>query len=375
VNFTNKDLKHIYEVHPDLQQVVFRAAEITKQPFIITDGARTLEEQKGLVAKGASKTLRSRHIPGDNGYSHAIDVAPIVKGKINWDWKYFYPIADAFKQAARELNTPIEWGGNWKSFKDGPHFQLPWDRYPGDTKAQVPVDFATKFEKKFFFDAIRNKYKLTDVNVDGFDRIIDMAIERNVPQDFLAYALATVWIETNNTMQPVEEAYWVKNPDEWRKKNLRYYPYHGRGLVQTTWKENYKKLGDLVGVDFVSDPDKLLSWDFAAEALFVAMQQGMYTGKKLSDYIDNVEESDAEDLREFREARRIINGTDRADEIARIALDFRTALKRAAYNIRDIPELPTPTVESKVPEQKEVPTTISLTDILVKIIKAIFGIK
>ena len=121
-------------VHPDLVRVVMRCAEDWKDPdtgFIVTCGVRTLEEQKLLVSKGASKTLRSRHIPAKNGYGHAVDLACSVKDQVRWDWPLYDKLAKAMKAAAKKEKVPLEWGGDWKTFKDGPHFQLPWDKYPG----------------------------------------------------------------------------------------------------------------------------------------------------------------------------------------------------------------------------------------------------
>jgi len=124
-------------VHPDLVRVVMRCAEDWKDPdtgFIVTCGVRTLEEQKLLVSKGASKTLRSRHIPAKNGYGHAVDLACSVKDQVRWDWPLYDKLAKAMKAAAKKEKVPLEWGGDWKTFKDGPHFQLPWDKYPGTTE-------------------------------------------------------------------------------------------------------------------------------------------------------------------------------------------------------------------------------------------------
>ena len=121
-------------VHPDLVRVVNRCAKDWKDKqftFGLTCGVRTLEEQKVLVKKGASKTLKSRHIPAPNGYSHAVDVVAFIDGKIRWDWPLYDKIAKAMKAAAKSEKVPIEWGGDWVSFKDGPHFQLPWATYPG----------------------------------------------------------------------------------------------------------------------------------------------------------------------------------------------------------------------------------------------------
>ncbi len=116
--------KNLIGVHPDLVRVVKRAIEITDIDFTVIEGRRTLARQKRLVAKGASKTMRSRHLTG-----HAVDIAPYVDGRIRWDWPLYYPLAEAIKRAAADVGVPVEWGGDWK-WKDGPHWQLPRDGYP-----------------------------------------------------------------------------------------------------------------------------------------------------------------------------------------------------------------------------------------------------
>jgi len=120
-----RSLTALKGVHGDLVRVVKRAAELSPTPFIITEGLRTLERQKELVAKGASKTMNSRHLTG-----HAIDFVPVVGGQITWKWPAFHPIAAAFKQAAKELKVRIVWGGDWRTFKDGPHIELDRKAYP-----------------------------------------------------------------------------------------------------------------------------------------------------------------------------------------------------------------------------------------------------
>lgn len=123
-------------VHPDLVRVVERAAQLSRTPFIVTEGRRTLARQRLLVAQGASKTLRSRHLTG-----HAIDVAAMAGTKISWALPLYANIADAFREAAASLSIPIRWGGDWngngkstdESFIDGPHFELPRDKYPEST--------------------------------------------------------------------------------------------------------------------------------------------------------------------------------------------------------------------------------------------------
>lgn len=145
-------LAELKGVHPDLVAVVQRAIEITVQDFAVHDGIRTLEEQKKYVASGVSKTLESRHLSG-----HAVDLVPYVNGKLRWEWEPLYRIADAVRIAAKELGIPLRWGGAWdidftastaspedlvadytarrrkagkSAFLDGPHYELPKDKYP-----------------------------------------------------------------------------------------------------------------------------------------------------------------------------------------------------------------------------------------------------
>lgn len=120
-----RSLKALHGVHPDLVKVVHRAAELLPGGFIVTEGVRTLERQKELFARGLSKTMNSRHLRG-----HAIDFAPLIQGEVTWKWTAFPPIAKVMKQAAAELNIPIVWGGDWKTFKDGPHIELSRKTHP-----------------------------------------------------------------------------------------------------------------------------------------------------------------------------------------------------------------------------------------------------
>lgn len=124
-------------VHPHLVQVVKRAIQITPIDFTVLEGTRSLDRQKKLVASGASKTLNSRHIPcvskitvgGKAFWGHAVDIAPYVGGRISWHWPHYHELEPAIKEAAEELKIPIEWGGDWTSFVDGPHWQLPREGY------------------------------------------------------------------------------------------------------------------------------------------------------------------------------------------------------------------------------------------------------
>ena len=112
-------------VHPALIAVVEAAIIRTPVDFMITEGLRTAERQAALIKAGASRTTRSRHLTG-----HAVDVAALVEGQVRWDWPLYGRIAEAFKAAALDLKTPLIWGGDWKTLRDGPHFELDRKAFP-----------------------------------------------------------------------------------------------------------------------------------------------------------------------------------------------------------------------------------------------------
>lgn len=122
---SQRSLDRLVGVHPHLVAVVVRAIQLSAVDFVVTDGVRTVTRQRQLVADGKSKTMDSRHLTG-----HAVDVAALVAGKVSWTWSHYEQIADAFKRAAAELKTPIVWGGDWTTFRDGPHFELDRAAYP-----------------------------------------------------------------------------------------------------------------------------------------------------------------------------------------------------------------------------------------------------
>ena len=104
-------------VHVDLVAVVKRAIEITEVDFSVIEGIRHIERQRQLVKEGKSTTLNSRHLTG-----HAVDMVPYP---VDWeDLERFESMAVAMKLAAEELEIPIVWGGDWKTFYDAPHFEL-----------------------------------------------------------------------------------------------------------------------------------------------------------------------------------------------------------------------------------------------------------
>jgi hypothetical protein len=136
---TARDLKQLEGVHPDLVRVVMRAADDTDMPFMVLEGLRTRERQEILKQGGSSWTMNSRHIKAPNGWGHAVDIAPLDNGKPSWSWPLYYKLAEIIKRAATEEGVPVVWGGDWKRVKgrsepDGPHWELPWSRYPGKVK-------------------------------------------------------------------------------------------------------------------------------------------------------------------------------------------------------------------------------------------------
>lgn len=151
------DEAKLKKAHPDLVKVVRRCAEITDMPFQIGETARSVEQQEKNIAKGVSQTMHSRHIVSKDGLSRAVDLLAAPGGKITWSWPPYYKLAAAMRKAAIDCKIDIEWGAVWdtslnaltanleheqaayvarqkakgrKAFADGPHFQLPWAKYP-----------------------------------------------------------------------------------------------------------------------------------------------------------------------------------------------------------------------------------------------------
>jgi len=113
-------------VHPDLVRLVRHLERTTTMPFAVTDGLRTKEQQEALVAKGASKTLNSRHLTG-----HALDIVPLTDdGRPSWTWTLIWTFVPIVEHAAKELGISLESGARWTSFPDGAHYQLPRSKYP-----------------------------------------------------------------------------------------------------------------------------------------------------------------------------------------------------------------------------------------------------
>ncbi len=190
--------------------------------------------------------------------------------------------------------------------------------------------------KQVFFSAVKKTLfggKLTQSQVSGMDSILD-SFELNGVTDnrYRAYMLATVYHECAKKMQPIEEYGKGRKHDYGKRLKMSRKPYsdttaifYGRGFVQLTWYENYEKAGKYCGVNLLQYPELSLNPLFASKILIGGMTDGWFTGKKLSDYF-------TEDKTDWKNARRIINGMDKADLIAGYALKFFDALKDANDN-------------------------------------------
>lgn len=120
-----RSVKNLQGVHPDLVSVIYRANELDPDSFVVIEGLRTHSRQAELFARKATRTMKSRHLTG-----HAVDLMALVNGEGRWDWPLYAELAKTVKEAARIEGVPIAWGGDWTSFKDGPHFELPHNKYP-----------------------------------------------------------------------------------------------------------------------------------------------------------------------------------------------------------------------------------------------------
>lgn len=182
---------------------------------------------------------------------------------------------------------------------------------------------------KFFSLARMNPFNgtMTQGQVDGCNAILDEwdAKPELTDRRWLAYMLATPFKETNRTMQPVREAYFLGEPKaESYRKTLRYYPFYGRGLVQLTWERNYRIMGALFGVDLTGNPDLALDPRIAVLVMFEGMLKadssvGDFTGASLEQYFSATRDDPVH-------ARQIINGMDCAEEIAGYHRAFLAAL-------------------------------------------------
>lgn len=184
-----------------------------------------------------------------------------------------------------------------------------------------------------FYATVRARLgRLSHLQVEGVDAILD-AME-GAPLAYTAYALATAWKETNNTMQPVREAYWLS--EGWRRNNLRYYPHYGRGLVQITWPENYAKAdaklaeaGLIKPGELIANLDLAMRPDIAAFIMRKGMEEGWFSADKKGrhTFARHLPANGVATKAQYIQARRIINLLDKAEEIEGYAQAFERALR------------------------------------------------
>lgn len=184
--------------------------------------------------------------------------------------------------------------------------------------------------KGAFYKTVRARLgPLTQSQVDGFEHILN-AID-GAPLSHQAYMLATAWHETAKTMQPVREAFNLS--EAWRKKNLRYWPWYGRGYVQTTWERNYARLDAEAAAagltkpgEILANPDLAMRPDIAAFALRRGMEEGWYDaqGKTMAQRLPM---KGVATRAQYINARYLVNIQDKADDIEDYAQVFERALR------------------------------------------------
>lgn len=226
-----------------------------------------------------------------------------------------------------------------------------------------------------FYDAVRSTLfggKLSQSQVAGIDALLDELERNGVALEQSAYVLAGVYHETGRKMVPVREGFastdagaraTVKKLFEKGRIKTNYaapvngVSYYGRGRIQNTWLANYEKLEKRFGRPFAKQPDLLLDDAIDAEVTVIGHVEGIWTGKKLADYIGNGK-------KDYVGARRIVNGTDKAAMIAGYAESFEKALKAAAYSGK-------PSTAPK-PATPAAPAKASWLSALIKALVAIF---
>jgi putative chitinase len=205
----------------------------------------------------------------------------------------------------------------------------PAEAAPGAGEAAKALNPTALTDEAAFFALVRfDLGALTQPQVDGFQILLQAFAVAAWPIAYAAYGLATAWHETNKTMQPVREAYWLS--EDWRKSMLKYYPWYGRGFVQLTWERNYVRADSELGLAgaLLADPDMAMQPDIAAKIIVKGMAGGWFSGKSLADYLPAQGTADG---RQFTLARYIVNGVDRAADIAEIALKFQDALTAGGW--------------------------------------------
>lgn len=127
--FSERSLNRMEGVHEDMRRLMVESIKQSPYDFGITEGLRSVTRQQELVKSGKSQTMNSRHLSG-----HAVDIVAYVDGNVTWDFPVYERIAGHIIGVAAKMDIPIVWGGSWKTFKDGVHFELNKSFYNGDKK-------------------------------------------------------------------------------------------------------------------------------------------------------------------------------------------------------------------------------------------------
>ncbi|MBV2144255.1 hypothetical protein KUG47_12200 [Falsochrobactrum sp. TDYN1] len=202
-----------------------------------------------------------------------------------------------------------------------------------------------------------------NMNLGDTRLLIEAGRERGLLRNQMAYVLATAYHETAHTMKPVRETLaktdakakeiltkaWKSGKLPWVKSNYWSGGYFGRGYVQLTHKANYERAGRELGVDLVNNPSLALEADIAAQIIVRGMQDGWFTAKELADYI-TLQYSN------FVSARRIVNGTDKANLIAGYARKYDDLLRSEGYGVTPA-DKPAPKPEAGIPATEPQPST------------------
>ena len=334
----NITLIDLSEFAPSLDHV---KDAMTGQKFTRVQGHRLME---GPLKK-ALRLVCERGLAGElKTYNGCFCIRPMKSGSspsvhswglaidFNTDTNPYQKPAPSFADMVRDLSDDLvrcfaeagfEWGGLWHSCKDPMHFQLPWNRkwqassdplrpevYSPEALAAEPIILVPG---EFDFDTKAGA--IAAIKAECRKQGIDL------PEQ-IAYVLATVQHETCDTFKPVREAFYISDDfdraEAWRRSHLRYYPYYGRGYVQLTWKDNYRKYSEILGIDLVNHPDLAMEPPTALFILVHGFKHGAFTGKKITDYINSQGAN-------FFKARQCINGFDKAKEIAALAKKFLAA--------------------------------------------------
>jgi hypothetical protein len=219
-------------------------------------------------------------------------------------------------------------------------------------------------DRAAFFDVMRDEFgSLSQEQVEGTEALLNAAEEYQLPMNQLAYVLSTSWHETAATMMPIAE-YGKGEGHDYGEPCPEYggQVAYGRGYVQLTWDYNYEKADNECELNhaLLDDFDLALDPIVASQIIFRGMLEGWFTGKKLGDYVN-------ETVTDYYNARRVVNGTDKADMLAGYAESFEQALRAAQYGAYDPPsevtepqpvdpdEITTPPEEGEHPPSVEPP--------------------